>query len=73
MDQLDDDGSGTLEFEEFQELMSRFMTEKPEKNDLEEKFKLFDKGSKGYLLNGLCDLTQCVISIPTYNSKKTVQ
>jgi len=50
--EVDDDGSGELEFEEFITLASRFMVEEDAEamqQELKEAFRLYDKGGNGYI------------------------
>jgi len=62
--EIDEDGSGQIEFEEFTVLCSRFMEEEPEDNavviqELKEIFKLFDKEDVGYMT---CDVLKGILS-----------
>eukprot|EP00274_Cyanoptyche_gloeocystis_P007843 CAMPEP_0196653436 /NCGR_PEP_ID=MMETSP1086-20130531/3059_1 /TAXON_ID=77921 /ORGANISM="Cyanoptyche gloeocystis , Strain SAG4.97" /LENGTH=99 /DNA_ID=CAMNT_0041984633 /DNA_START=400 /DNA_END=696 /DNA_ORIENTATION=+ len=44
---IDKDGSGTIDFEEFLEMMTQKMSEKDPKEDILKAFKLFDDDSTG--------------------------
>ncbi|CAL4091671.1 unnamed protein product [Meganyctiphanes norvegica] len=51
-DEVDDDGSGELEFEEFTELAAKFLIEEDEeelKNELREAFRIYDKQGEGFI------------------------
>jgi len=51
-DEVDDDGSGELEFEEFTELAAKFLIEEDEeelKNELKEAFRIYDKQGEGFI------------------------
>ena len=56
VDEVDEDGSGTIDFEEFTEMMAKQLAaealeqvpERPEK-ELAEAFRIFDKNGDGYL------------------------
>ncbi|XP_023016536.1 troponin C at 41C [Leptinotarsa decemlineata] len=52
IDEVDEDGSGELEFEEFITLASRFMVEEDAEamqQELKEAFRLYDKEGNGYI------------------------
>jgi len=52
IDDIDEDGSGELEFEEFSSLASRFMVEEDAEaiqQELREAFRLYDKEGNGYI------------------------
>jgi len=54
VDEVDDDGSGMLEFEEFTELAAKFLIEEDEeelKNELKEAFRIYDKDGQGFITN----------------------
>merc|ERR1711909_237876 len=54
VDEVDDDGSGMLEFEEFTELAAKFLIEGDEeelKNELKEAFRIYDKDGQGFITN----------------------
>jgi len=54
IDEVDDDGSGMLEFEEFTELAAKFLIEEDEeelKNELKEAFRIYDKDGQGFITN----------------------
>ena len=46
---LDADGSGTINFEEFLKLMTARISDKDTKEDIEKVFKLFDDEKSGYI------------------------
>jgi len=51
-DEVDDDGSGFLEFEEFTELAAKFLIEEDAeelKNELREAFRIYDKKGEGFI------------------------
>ncbi|CAH1154112.1 unnamed protein product [Phaedon cochleariae] len=55
IDEVDADGSGELEFEEFITLASRFMVEEDAEamqQELKEAFRLYDKEGNGYITTG---------------------
>lgn len=47
MDQADKDGSGSIEYEEFQSLMARFMSERDVRSELAKAFKMYDDDDGG--------------------------
>ncbi|XP_027353284.1 calmodulin-like protein 11 isoform X3 [Abrus precatorius] len=49
MSEVDTDGSGTIEFGEFLNLMARKMKETEAEEDLKEAFRVFDKDEDGYI------------------------
>ena len=54
IDEVDEDGSGELEFPEFVQLAAKFLTEEEEDNEamvreLREAFRLYDKEGNGYI------------------------
>jgi len=52
IDDIDEDGSGELEFEEFAALASRFVSEEDQEaiqQELREAFRLYDKEGNGYI------------------------
>ncbi|CAL4100777.1 unnamed protein product [Meganyctiphanes norvegica] len=54
VNEVDDDGSGMLEFEEFTELAAKFLIEEDEeelKNELKEAFRIYDKDGQGFITN----------------------
>jgi len=62
--EIDEDGSGQIEFEEFIVLCSKFMEEEPEDNavvvkELKEIFNLYDKQDVGYMT---CDVLKGILS-----------
>jgi len=62
--EIDEDGSGQIEFEEFIVLCSRFMEEEPEDNavvikELKEIFNLYDKDDVGYMT---CDCLRGILA-----------
>merc|ERR1711931_430837 len=64
IDEIDEDCSGQIEFEEFMVLCSRFMEEEPEDNtvvvqELREIFKLYDKEGVGFMT---CDCLKGILA-----------
>jgi len=56
IDEVDDDGSGELEFPEFVTLASRFLVEEDAEamqQELKEAFRLYDKEGNGYITTGV--------------------
>ncbi|XP_060602173.1 neo-calmodulin-like [Ruditapes philippinarum] len=49
--EVDVDGNGLIEFEEFVTLMSKKFTEEATENDIREAFKVFDPDNLGYILS----------------------
>ncbi|KAK7397304.1 hypothetical protein VNO78_18472 [Psophocarpus tetragonolobus] len=49
MNEVDTDGSGTIEFGEFLNLMARKMKESEAEEELKEAFRVFDKDHDGYI------------------------
>ena len=49
INEVDVDGNGTLEFDEFCNLMARQMKDTNQESELEERFKLFDKDGNGLI------------------------
>lgn len=63
IEEIDEDGSGQIEFEEFIVLCGRFMEEEPEDNvvvlkELKEIFKLYDKDGVGFMT---CDCLRGIL------------
>jgi len=71
VDEVDEDGSGTIDFEEFTEMMAKQLAaealeqipERPEK-ELAEAFRIFDKNNDGYL-----DFNELKEVIETFDEK----
>lgn len=54
--EVDDDGSGLLEFEEFAQLAAKFLLEEDQtelKKELREAFRIYDKDGVGYITNAV--------------------
>merc|ERR1719427_86818 len=52
IEELDEDGSGLLEFGEFCHLAAKFLVEEDEealRNELKEAFRIYDKEERGYI------------------------
>ena len=49
INEVDADGNGTLEFDEFCNLMARQMKETNQEEELKQRFKLFDKDGNGFV------------------------
>lgn len=49
MDDVDTDGSGTVEFDEFVGLMTKYLLSSNPEEDLRESFKVFDKDGNGFI------------------------
>ena len=49
INEVDADGNGTLEFDEFCNLMARQMKETNQEEELKQRFKLFDKDGTGFV------------------------
>ncbi|KAG5457845.1 MAG: calmodulin, partial [Olpidium bornovanus] len=49
INEIDADGSGTIEFGEFFYMMGRKMKDPDQEEDIKEAFKVFDKDGNGYI------------------------
>ncbi|CAD5114659.1 DgyrCDS3709 [Dimorphilus gyrociliatus] len=49
MNEIDADGNGAIDFEEFLEMLTKKMTESSEEDEIKEAFKVFDKNSDGVI------------------------
>ena len=49
IDEVDEDGNGTIEFDEFLVMMSKKIKENESNNDIKEAFKVFDRDGDGYI------------------------
>merc|ERR1712241_1023131 len=56
LEEIDEDGSGEIEFGEFSQLCAKFLVEEPEektmKAELKEAFRCFDKEASGFITTG---------------------
>ena len=60
--QVDSDGNGEIDFEEFLSMMAKKLKETDLEEDIREAFRVFDKNSSGYFFL-LMVKTICIISI----------
>ena len=49
IDEVDEDGNGTIEFDEFLVMMAKKIKENESNNDIKEAFKVFDRDGDGYI------------------------
>ncbi len=56
LEEIDEDGSGEIEFAEFCQLCAKFLVEEPDedtmKTELKEAFRIYDKDGAGYITTG---------------------
>lgn len=56
LEEIDEDGSGEIEFGEFCQLCAKFLVEEPDeetmKAELKEAFRVYDKGAQGFITTG---------------------
>ena len=72
--EIDEDGSGLLEFGEFCQLAAKFLVEEDDealKKELKEAFRIYDKDQQGYITTGGSEVSQIMTLITASSCRHT--
>ena len=74
IEEIDEDGSGLLEFGEFCQLAAKFLVEEDDealKKELKEAFRIYDKDQQGYITTGGSEVSQIMTLITASSCRHT--